>query len=251
MITLEICCGSAVDAVAAERGGADRIELNSALSLGGLTPDIGSLLVSREKVKIPIVAMVRPRGGGFCYTQEEYETMKMSAQILLKAGSDGLAFGFLKEDRTIDRERTKEFTELIHSCGKEAVFHRAFDASFSLDVAIEQLIEAGVDRVLTSGGETTAEEGAGYLSHLQACYGSEIEILAGSGVRSKNVMTLLGKTGVRQVHSSCKGFLSDRTARGNGVSFACGGEADWYQYEAVSQEEVRVLKAELTQWQKQ
>lgn len=245
MITLEICCGSAMDAMAAEQGGADRIELNSALSLGGLTPDIGSLLLCREKVKIPIIAMVRPRAGGFCYKTEEYEAMKRSAQVMLEAGADGLAFGFLNEDRTIDEERTVQMTKLVHSYGKEAVFHRAFDASLALDEAIEQLIRAGIDRVLTSGGEATALEGAVCLSHLQKCYGDEIEILAGSGVRSSNVLSLLDKTNVSQIHSSCQKFAADGTARGNGVSFAYTKTSEWYGYEVVSQEQVRAIKSEL------
>lgn len=248
MITLEICCGSAMDAIAAERGGAERIELNSALSLGGLTPDIGSLLFCREKVKIPIIAMVRPRAGGFCYKTEEYEAMKRSAKVMLEAGADGLAFGFLKEDRTIDKERTVQMVQLVHSYGKEAVFHRAFDASVALDTAIEQLIFAGVDRVLTSGGCETAAEGAMCLSHLQECYGNEIEILAGSGVRSSNVLSLLDETGVKQVHSSCRAFAADGTARGNGVSFAYTKASEWYAYEVVSEEQVRAIKRELTQW---
>lgn len=245
MIYLEVCCGSAGDAAAAERGGASRIELNSALSLGGLTPDIGNLLLCKEKVKIPVVAMLRPRGGGFCYSTEEYETMKKSAGVLLQAGADGLAFGFLHEDRTIDVERTAEITELVHSYGREAVFHRAFDLVPDFDEAIRQLIHIGVDRILTSGGETTVLEGAERLSCLQEKYGAQIEILAGSGVRSENVAALLEKTKLHQVHSSCKGYLEDRTARGNGVSFSYDGMPEWYCYEGVSEMQVRQLAQKL------
>lgn len=242
MITLEICCGSVADAKAAELAGADRIELNSALPLGGLTPDIGSLILIKEQVKLPVISMLRPRAGGFCYTADKYETMKKSAQILLEAGSDGLAFGFLKEDRTIDGLRTREFTELVHSYGREAVFHRAVDVTWQIDTAVEQLIEAGVDRVLTSGGGRTAIAGAECLERLQRQYGTAIQIMAGSGIRSGNAESLLQQTGIRQIHSFCGGTAVDKSARGNDVSFACAAEPEWYRYEVVAQEEVRRLR---------
>lgn len=248
MIFFEVCCGSAMDAIAAENGGASRIELNSALSLGGLTPDIGSLLICKEKLKIPVIAMLRPRGGGFCYKTQEYEAMYKSAEILLQSGADGLAFGFLQEDRTVDVKRATEITKLIHSYGKEAVFHRAFDLVRDFDEAIEQLISIGIDRILTSGGESTALEGAGCLAHLEAQYGSKIEILAGSGVRCGNVRQLLEKTGVHQIHSSCRGFCEDKTARGNGVSFSYEGLPEWLCFETVSEAQVRELKQEILQF---
>lgn len=242
---LEICCGSVSDALNAEAGGASRIELNSALSLGGLTPDIGSLILCKEKLEIPVIAMLRPRGGGFCYTDEEYQTMKKSAECLLQAGADGLAFGFLNKEKEVEFTRTKELVEMIHSFGKEAVFHRAFDCVISFEDAVESLMEAKVDRILTSGGEETAWKGADCLCNLQMQYGKQIEILAGSGIRSDNVAELLNKTGVRQVHSSCRGYCEDRTARGNGVSFAYAGVPEWYFYETVSKEQVLKLKQEI------
>lgn len=242
MITLEICCGSVTDAKAAELAGADRIELNSALPLGGLTPDIGSLIMAKEQVKLPIISMVRPRAGGFCYTDDEYDTMKKSAKILLEAGSDGLAFGFLTENRTIDKLRTREFAKWVHSYGKEAVFHRAVDVTQQIDAAVEQLIEAGVDRVLTSGAAENAMKGASCLARLEKRYGTDIQILAGSGIRSTNVMSLLQRTGIRQLHSFCGGVAIDKSAKGNEVSFACAGEPEWYQYGVVSQDEVQRLR---------
>lgn len=248
MILLEVCCGSAKDVLAAERGGADRVELNSALSLGGLTPDLGNLILCREKTAIPVIAMLRPRAGGFCYSELEYQTMLRSAEALLAAGADGLAFGFLTGDREVDRGRTRELVSLIHSHGKEAVFHRAFDCVRNLPEAAEILVEAGVDRVLTSGGESTAILGKDCLSKLLENYGLRLEILAGSGVRSENVTELLN-AGICQVHSSCRGYGEDKTARGNGVSFSCEGTPQWYHYEAVSEETVRNLKQKIRQWE--
>ena len=123
---LEICCGSFEDVKTAWQNGADRVELNSALYLGGLTPSTANLICAKEQCSIPIVTMVRPRGGGFCYSQDEYETMLLDARILLEHGADGIAFGFLTADHAIHRNRTQEMIDLIHSAGKEAVFHRAF-----------------------------------------------------------------------------------------------------------------------------
>ena len=118
----EVCCGCTDDAVNAFKGGADRIELNSALFLGGLTPSLGTLLKVKELVKIPVMAMVRPREGGFCYTDNEYETMKADAALFLENGADGLVFGFLNADGTVDEERTGEFHALCRKWGRESVF---------------------------------------------------------------------------------------------------------------------------------
>ena len=248
MITLEVCCGGFADAAAAQKGGASRVELNSALSLGGLTPDIGSLVLCKEELEIPVVAMVRPRGGGFCYTQEEYSVMKKSAEVLLREGADGLAFGFLTKEREVDEARTREFVEQIHAHGREAVFHRAFDCVVSMEKAVEALISAGVDRLLTSGMEDTALHGMECLRKLQDTYGQEIEILAGAGIRCENVGQLLSGTGVRQVHSSCKGYGEDRTARGAGVQFDYAGIPQWYCYEVVAEEEVVRMRREISKF---
>lgn len=241
MITLEICCGSFEDAIKAQRAGASRIELNSALALGGLTPDIGDLCLCKEKLHIPVMAMLRPRAGGFYYTEDEFLSMQKSAEIMLKAGADGLVFGILTPDRQVDIPRTKILADLVHFNGKEAVFHRAFDCVENLSVGAEALIMAGIDRVLTSGGAKTAQEGTAMLHLLQAEYSNRIEFLAGSGVHSSNVIELIKQTNIRQVHSSCRGVGEDRTARGNQVSFALREGNGWYTYECVDESAVRAI----------
>lgn len=123
---------------------------------------------------------------------------------MLEHGADGIAFGFLKEDQTLDTERTKEVIYLIHEQGREAVFHRAFDCVADQKKTIEQLIGLGADRILTSGGAPDVWSGRERLKQLQKEYGSEIEILAGSGVNENNVRELMTYTGVHQVHSSCR-----------------------------------------------
>lgn len=242
---LEICCGCLEDALVADETGADRIELNSALYIGGLTPSMATLQAVKEGCFLPVVAMVRHRGGGFCYGETEYKLMLKEAELLLQNGADGLAFGFLQEDRNLDVERTKAFVELIHSQGKEAVFHRAIDCVPDMEQALENLIGCGVDRVLTSGGKATAWEGRELLAKLQKQYGEEIQILPGSGLRKENAVEFVRQTGVHQIHSSCRGWKRDNTGVTESVTFAyCPGEHA-SDYEVVSREEVEALRRAL------
>ena len=238
---IEICCGSYEDARMAERGGADRIELNSALFLGGLTPSAGCLKLVKKNTVLKVIAMVRPRPAGFCYTEKETEQMFADAEELLKNGSDGIAFGFLTEDRSIHGERTAKMVELIHSYGKEAVFHRAFDCVTDGRKGIEELIRLNVDRVLTSGMKEKAVEGADMLRELQKTYGKQIEILAGSGVNPENAAWLMEYTGVTQVHSSCKGWKYDGTTTGEGVHYRYAEAPHENDYDVVDENIVRKL----------
>lgn len=169
---IEICCGSYEDALAAWKGGAERIELNSAMYLGGLTPSIGSLRLVKENTGLKVISMVRPRGAGFSYTEAETEQMFADARILMENGSDGLAFGFLTSEGKIDSERTGRMIRLIHEFHGEAVFHRAFDCVEDPYEAIEELIRLGTDRILTSGLKEKAAAGAGLLKELQENYGT-------------------------------------------------------------------------------
>ena len=147
---IEICCGSYEDAINAYRGGAKRIELNSALYLGGLTPSIATLELIKRNTNLEVICMVRPRGAGFCYSDLEKKQIFAEAKALLESGADGLAFGFLTEDRTIDLECTQKMVNLVYSYGKTAVFHRAFDCVKDEKTAINKLIKLNVDRVLTT-----------------------------------------------------------------------------------------------------
>lgn len=239
---VEVCCGSYYDARQAFEGGAQRIELNSALALGGLTPATATLCLVKENMpSLQVVAMVRPRGAGFCYTWEEFSEMEAACSNLLKNGADGIAFGCLKEDASLDQEKNKRMTALIKDAGKEAVFHRAFDCVEDPFFVMEQLIEAGVDRVLTSGLKDKAMEGAELLKALQERYKDRIQILAGSGVNADNVCELIRKTKVTQVHSSCKGWKRDATTVRNGVSYSMFQGEQRYMYDVVSKEMVEKL----------
>lgn len=242
---IEICCGSYSDALAAWKGGAQRIELNSALALGGLTPSLSSLILTKQNTDLKVITMIRPRGAGFCYSEEDYQIMKQDAKIMLEHDADGLAFGFLDTQGLIDIERTREFVQLIHAYHKEAVFHRAFDCVQDPIKAIEQLIDLGVDRLLTSGLKAKAIDALDLLAKLQRDYGQDIEILAGSGIQASNVLEILEKTGLQQVHSSCKYWINDPTTVQEDVSFAYAVSPHEEDYEIVSQQLVEKLLAQI------
>ena len=238
----EVCAGSVQDCINAQLGGADRVELNSALHLGGLTPSLAMLKLVKEKTSLKVVCMDRPRAAGFCYDDVEIETMFEDAKILLENGADGISFGFLNSDATINVIETKKMVELIHQYQKEAVFHRAFDCVDNPMHAIKQLIDCGVDRILTSGLQPTAMQGASVLEKLQSEFGDQIELLAGSGINANNIRALKEQTGLHQFHGSCKEWCKDPTTTVGNVSYAYHESDD---YDCVSLEKVRSIVQEL------
>ena len=212
---LEICCGSADDVIRAWQGGAHRVELNSNLFHGGLTPTVGALRVAKRETDIPIMAMVRPREGGFCYTEAEFLTAVEDAKALLENGADGLVFGFLHEDGRIDKERTAVLAKLAQEAGKETVFHRAIDVVPNWREALDLLIELGITRVLTSGQESDVPWGAPTIREMVAYADGRIEILPGGGIRLRNVERVIRETGCNQVHMSAGQTCTDSSAMNN------------------------------------
>ena len=238
----EVCAGSVQDCINAQLGGADRVELNSALHLGGLTPSLAMLKLVKEKTSLKVICMDRPRAAGFCYDDVEIETMFEDAKILLENGADGISFGFLNSDATINVTETKKMVELIHQYQKEAVFHRAFDCVDDPMHAVKQLIDCGVDRILTSGLQPTAMQGTSVLEKLQSEFGDQIELLAGSGINANNIRALKEQTGLHQFHGSCKEWCKDPTTTVGNVSYAYHESDD---YDCVSLEKVRSIVQEL------
>lgn len=237
----EICCGSYYDAKQAALGGAERIELNSALVLGGLTPTETVVRMVKEELTLKVITMLRPRGAGFCYLEEDFRVMEEECRRLLACGADGFAFGCLRTDGRLDTEKNRRIVDLIKEAGKEAVVHRAFDCTAEPFAAMEELIAMGVDRVLTSGQKPNAVAGRELLRELQARYGTQIEILAGSGVNAANACELMAYTGVQQVHSSCKAWLTDPTTVSNDISYGMISGEHERMYDVVSAEKVREL----------
>ncbi len=212
---VEICCGSADDVIESAQAGANRVELNSDLFHGGLTPSIGSLLVAKEKTDIPVMTMIRPREGGFCYTDIEFETMCRDAEMLLKNGSDGLVFGFLHSDGTIDADRTRILVSYAKACGKEAVFHRAFDVVPDWKEAVDLLISLGVDRILTSGQAPTVARGVETLKEMITYAAGKIQILPGGGIDRFNYEAIVRETNTKAIHFAAHKSLLDPSVRNN------------------------------------
>ena len=208
-IQIEVCCGSVDDAVEAAKGRADRIELNSSLFLGGLTPSLGSIIEVKRRLKIPVMVMIRPRAGGFCYTQTEMAVMLSDAKLAVEYGADGLVFGILTEDGSIDKDRCSQLIELAQ--GRDVVFHRAFDVTPEPFKALDQLIALGFTRILTSGQQRSVPEGAELIKQLITRAGDKIEILPGGGIRPHNIRSIIEQTGTNQVHLSAFGRQLDKS----------------------------------------
>jgi copper homeostasis protein len=221
-ILLEIVCGSIDDALQAQAGGADRIELCSAMFLGGLTPSLGTLQVARAQLTIPIMAMLRPRSGGFCYTEPEFATMERDAESLLANGADGLVFGVLDSEGNIDVTRTRRLRELTGN--KQSVVHRAFDVTPDPMRALDQLIELGITRILTSGQRSSALEGSDLIHRLIDHAAGRIEILPGGGIRLHNLEEVIARTGCDQVHMTAWKSVADTSTHCNSaLRFAASG----------------------------
>lgn len=199
-VLLEVCIASVEDAIAACRGGADRLELNLGIELGGLTPSIGLLEEVKRAVDLPVVAMVRPKPGGFVYSPAELRLMMRDAEMLLAAGADGIVSGALQEDGTLDREFWLSLRQL--SIGRPLVFHRALDTVTDPKSLLQPLIDLGTTRVLTSGGCDTVWEGRDQIALWQQLFGNQLEILPGAGVTPDNAVPLIRAIGCNQLHGS-------------------------------------------------
>jgi copper homeostasis protein len=195
---IEVCVNSAVSAVEAQKGGADRVELCENMHDGGTTPSAGSILLARKKLHIALFIMIRPRGGDFLYSDFEFGIMKKDILTAKELGADGVVFGILRPDGTIDKERMGELVELARPMGISC--HRAFDMSANPFRAMEDLISLGIDRILTSGQKQDAAQGAELIRELiDKSYG-RIIIMPGSGVKEHNIKALIQQTGAKEIH---------------------------------------------------
>lgn len=216
----EVCCGSVDDVIQAEKGGADRVELNSNLFYGGLTPSIGSLIAAKKLTGVKIMTMVRPREGGFKYTDAEFQTALIDAKELLAHGADGIVFGFLKSDGSIDTKRCKKMMDIIGD--KASVFHRAIDVVPDWRKAIDTLADLGVTRILTSGQEPNVFFGLDTVREMIEYAGGRIEILPGAGVTEKNMLQIIHATGCTQLHFERHKLQFDTSTSNNNNIFYGG-----------------------------
>lgn len=201
---LEICANSYQSAKNAQEAGAHRIELCQELSVGGITPSYGLLKEVIENLNIPIFVLIRPRGGNFVYSDAEFDIMKRDIQLCKDLECQGIVSGVLNADKTIDINRTKELVEL--SKPLQFTFHRAFDEVANPKKALEQLIAFGVERILTSGQENSAEKGLELLQVLNKISKNRITILAGSGINSENALKFK-EIGLKEIHASASSTL--------------------------------------------
>lgn len=224
---VEVCSFSLESSLAAEKAGADRIELCASPFEGGTTPSLGMTIRVLESVSLKVNAMVRPRGGDFCYDDSEFEVMKSEIEAFKKVGVHGIVLGILLPDGQVDVLRTKELVELASPL--PVTFHRAIDFAQDLTQALEDIIATGCQLILTSGGQDKAPDGAGLIKRLVTQAAGRIEIMAGSGVNADNAALLLA-TGVDALHLTGKVNRDSRMIyRKEGI--ALGGVASVPEYD--------------------
>lgn len=195
---LEVCVDSVESACAAETGGAQRVELCAALCDGGVTPSAGTIEAVRAAVGIAMHVMIRPRAGDFCYSDTEFAVMKRDILYAKAAGADGVVFGLLKDDRTVDLRRSRELAELAAPLA--VTFHRAFDITPAPFPALADVLRTGASHLLTSGGQRTAAEGIFMIREMQHRSEGKISIIAGSGIDKNNARKLMMDAGVFELH---------------------------------------------------
>jgi len=199
-VLLEVCVQSLASALAAERGGAQRVELCSHLAIEGVTPPVPLIAEVRRRISIPLHVLIRPRPGDFSYSPSEFEQMKNAIRRAKEVGANGVVFGILDSRSRADVARTQALVELARPLS--VTFHRAFDGCRNLEEALQNVLQTGADRILTSGGARTAEEGSAVLAQLVKLAEGRVGILACGTIREANVRRIIESTGVREVHAS-------------------------------------------------
>ncbi len=216
---VEVCAESIGSALTAQEAGAFRIEFCDNMAEGGTTPSAGQILQAREMLDIKLYPIIRPRGGDFCYSDEEFAVMLRDVEFCGKAGCDGVVVGMLGRDGEVDTERCGELVSLAHSFGMGVTFHRAFDVSCDLGRALEDIIALGCERVLTSGGAATALEGVEVIHELVSQAAGRITIMAGSGVTPENAAQIVERTGVGEIHGTFRSRYDSPVARPSWADF--------------------------------
>ena len=239
--TIEIATSDFPSSKAAVDGGADRIELCDNLSEGGTTQSYGTIKLCREKLDVALFPIIRPRGGDFLYSADEYAIMTQDLRLCKQLGCEGVVIGLLNPDGSIDTVRTKKLVELAYPM--EVTFHRAFDRCRDPFEALEQLIQIGCARILTSGQQPAAPDGADLIAQLVQKADDRIIIMPGSGVRKENIRALAEKTGAVEFHSSL------RTKVEGGMQYrhpAFASSAESYFHYSVITDEVKAFREALS-----
>ncbi|EHQ30176.1 copper homeostasis protein CutC [Mucilaginibacter paludis] len=225
MITIEVCANSITSALAAQQGGASRVELCENLREGGTTPSYGQIILARKLLNIQLYVLIRPRAGDFFYNDMEFELMKLDVKTCIEAGCDGIVIGILNGDGSIDTGRCSILTGMAQTAGLGVTFHRAFDMCRDQTEALEEMITMGCERVLTSGGKSTAIEGASNIARLVQQAAGRIKIMPGSGINEYNIVHLVQYTGAAEFHTSAKTKVNSKMVyRNSKILFGPDGE---------------------------
>jgi len=239
---LEIATSDFETTRSAFEGGADRIELCANLNEGGTTPSYGTIFQCRENFDVLLYPIIRPRGGDFLYTDDEYEIMLHDVKLCKQSGCDGIVIGLLNEDGTIDIKRTAALVDIAYPMG--VTFHRAFDRCRNAFEALEQLVQIGCERILTSGQQATVNEGMELIAELNKIADHRIIIMPGSGVRKENIKLLAEKTGCKEFHSSLR---SKAKSKMDFIHPAFENSAESYMNNSIDAFEVSALKKILSE----
>ena len=241
-ITFEICVDTVESAIAAQDGGADRVELCDNLFEGGTTPSHGAIAVARDLLSIKLHIIMRPRGGDFLYSDTDFEIMKRDIDAAKGLGVDGVVIGLLNAGGTVDAERTRELVELARPMS--VTFHRAFDVCRNPFEALETLIEIGVDRILTSGQRATAVEGSELIAELVKSADDRIIIMACGSLDEANIADVISKTGVCEVHfTAFEPVESKMQFRNNAIAMGSEDAGSEYLRNVASAKRIRRIMA--------
>jgi copper homeostasis protein len=242
MINIEVCANSVTSAIAAQNGGAIRVELCDNLHEGGTTPSHGQFSLTKKSVTVPVFPLIRPRSGDFLYSDLEFEVMKADTANFIGNGCDGIVIGILKKDGSVDKKRCAELIGMAKSAGLGVTFHRAFDMCRDHFEALEDIIVLGCDRILTSGGKSSAIEGVNTISHLIKLAGDRIIIMPGGGVHEHNIADLIHYTGATEFHSTARARIdSPMGYRNDHILFTGYGEE--FTLEFTDSERVKKILA--------
>ena len=215
----EICCGSLQSALNAQEAGADRVELCSALSLGGITPSYGFIELARKRLNIDVNVLIRPRQGDFLYDSDEVAVMIRDITACAQMGVNGVVIGALDPFGNVDVDACRAMVAVAKHHGMSVTFHRAIDRACNILAALEDVISVGADRVLSSGGKTTSLEGLESLAQMNAAASGRIIIMPGGGVNAGNIRQILEGTGVQEIHFSGSETIQSEMIYREGVSF--------------------------------
>jgi copper homeostasis protein len=241
-LIVEVCVDSLESAIAAERGGAKRIELCSSLLEGGITPSAGLIATARQKISIALHVMIRPRGGDFCYTADEFSVMQRDVLMAKQLGAHGVVFGILDLDGKVDIHRTRQLVDLARPL--KTTYHRAFDMSVDLGRSLEHVVETGADRILTSGGAPTALEGAAKLQNLVNLAGERVIIMACGGIDDQNVQGIVKQTGVQEIHVGSRTLVnSPMRYRNDNISMGTFKGQEYQRFVVMEDRVGRLLRA--------